>query len=256
MREVADNIVRTCVFAYSMLCCVPVLGTSAVILRTEQHIVLAADSTLTQGTQGGAASKTCKIKRSGSIYSVIAGIARDDRTDFNIYRMIEGDSVGKDTAEEVARALVGSTRRKHRIALEQIRRDAPAYYYGTSGPKQAQSPLQIILASVWHAQTSYVVLYYTIDNDKRTILVTPHMLKCPGDGCPRPSGRGEYIIGESFIGSKLPFDNIHSSDADYARQIIEWEIKESPKTVGPPIDVLEISVIGGPTWLKNDKNCP
>ena len=250
--KIAPNVYWRFAFVFVIVSWLPIYGTSALVIRTPEHVVLAADSL---GLQGEMRGQTCKIKHVGGIYSVAAGLARDDKTKFDIYRIIRKASVGKNTAEEAASAFVRPAREGLRIALEQLRRDAPSFYYNpTSGLKQAAEPLQVIFASVWHHDTSFVLVYFTIDNDERVILVTPHIVKCPGDEC-LGGRRGVELIGENAVARTInPLPN--ESDVQFAQRLIESEIKASPITVGPPVDILLMPSLAGPTWMRNDKKCP
>lgn len=232
---------------------VPVHATTVSVIRTPQHIVVAADSLFIY--EGIGSKYECKIIKQGNMYFAIAGLRDDKKSGFFADGLAIRAAEYSTTLHEAAVRFAASGADPFGKALERIRRNAPTYY--AEKIKTRPEPLQIVFFAMEHGAPTYELVYFTVtDKPRRRVAVTPHRIDCPGDGC--PNGNGVRILGENQAAEKASNREAAFwrgvSDEEAARKIVRIEEIDSPTDVGGGIDVLTLDKTGA-HWTQPQHEC-
>ena len=230
-------------------------STTVSVIRTPRHIVVGADSLVTN--EGVGPSYECKISSHGDVFFASAGIREDKQSGFFsvglAIRAIEHSA----NVGEAATRFTASATDAFRIALERIRHDAPRYY--VNKVKTRPEPLQMVFFGMERGIPTYALVYFTAtDKSHGHIVVTPHLNDCPGHDCPdAKTGRSGRILGEN-VAAKRASDTKSFwrdlSDTEAARKLVAIEEAESPSDVGGEIDVVTLDA-NGVHWAQPQHAC-
>jgi hypothetical protein len=227
------------------------LSTTIVAIRTPTDVSIAADSIAT--FQSAAPESVCKIYRAGTIFFGVAGMDHDPVTKFNVSTIIsKAIRTTQDFNKKMAsteRALVPAFR-VEMISLKSTR------------PKEfdiaRQNGVSVTFVGFENAIPFVIAQSFVVSvTPTGDILVIPSKVKrCPGQECPD----GFYItrmgiteVIEKYIAISR---TEHITPWQFAAKLVQLEIDDTKaKTVGPPIDILNITA-KGPEWISQKAGCP
>jgi hypothetical protein len=227
------------------------MSTSIAIIRTEQCVVIAADSAAVDEA-GNPAAPECKIRQIGKFVYVPNKLTEDSASQYNLHHIVENvgerESLG-DLAEALREAIPEPLIR----SLIAARQRNPARFRENfeAPPPQA---LGIALAGIDGGRPSLVDLRFFIkDLEAETIGLRIEEHRCPGAGCPKGTAlvlAGPKDLKERFA-AKYPNYWTASTDslAKNAEAFVQMAIDARLPDVGPPISVLVISP-NGLEWRK------
>lgn len=233
-----------------LLCAAISHATSIVVIRTPDHITVAADSMIRTGS---GAQTGCKIMHEGAVYFAGAGIIENDHTGFKVSKIAEqAIQQGFYDVNTCARLFSSMAVIPFSTALEELRNKHPDFYerYVKRGPE----PLQVVFMRRSSAP-AFAVVYFTIDSGPGApVRVQSHSQECPGDGC--PNGYGVRLFGDTGAAQRASkVDGFWGAgEIEGARKLIEAEIVEAPDSVAPPIDILRLE-LNGPHWINRKDQC-
>jgi len=230
-------------------------GTTIVVIRTPEEVVIAADSTSTiqgDGLTPGTAT-VCKIYEVDNLlFFAISGLANDARSGFSIPQIVATDArAGGSISARLARmerdvteALLGE--------LPKLKGRDPGGYEKLV---RAKGAVTVMLAGM--DDGSPMATSFSIGltrSDKGLIETNVTRESCPGN-C--TNGVRAFWFGEGGEIERL----IHSgglpqgSMAELAEHLVEAEISAHAPNVGGPVDVLRIRA-DGPVWVHRKPGCP
>jgi hypothetical protein len=226
-------------------------ATSIVVIRTPDHIIVAADSTIRTGY---GRETGCKIMQEGAVYFANAGIVENDHTGFKV-REIAQAAIQHGSSDDVnggARLFSSMAAAPFARALEELRLRHPDFYQRYVKP--GSQPLQVVFMRGSPAP-AFVVIYFTIESGAGLpVRVISHSVECPGNGCPK--GYGVRLLGDNDAAQRVSKEIGFwgSGEIEGARKLIESEIVDAPDSVGSPIDILRLD-IHGPHWISQKEQC-
>lgn len=211
-------------------------ATSIIVIRTPDHVIVAADSVYRTGY---GQEMGCKIMHEGAVYFANAGIVENDHTGFKVSQIAQvAIQLGSDDVNSSARLFSSMTIVPFTRALEELRLRHPDFYarYATRGPQ----PLQVVFMRGSLAP-AFVVIYFTIESSAGVpVKVKSHSVECPGIGC--PDGYGVRLLGDNGAAQRASkaAGFWGAGEIEGARKLVEAEIVDAPDDVRPPIDVLRL----------------
>lgn len=230
-------IMRTGFLFLCFFCLVtPVLGTSAIVMRTPDEIIIAVDS---KGSdiKNNTTTSHCKIIRKGNSAIVYSGPAI--RKEFNIPDILKGVILTK-----------GSILSKADLFEKIIAEPFSAYIKGTD----PDSSMNLHIAFASNEEGLLEVLVRSYDGSSGSLKMSFNYL-CPRD-C--KSGRKVFYLGEHRAINEFMKDNPNywseNNHIDGMRILLEKEIIAHPELVGPPIDILKIATFRS-DWIQKKEIC-
>jgi hypothetical protein len=233
-----------------LLCASFSYATSIVIIRTPDHITVAADSMIRTeyGHEMG-----CKIMHEGAVYFANAGIVENDRTGFKVSTIAQtAIQQGSYDVKSSARLFSSMALAPFADALEELRSKHPDFYarYVKLGPQ----PLQVVFMRGSPAP-AFVVIYFTIESSPGApVRVKSHSQECPGNGC--PNGSGVRLLGGNDAAQQASKMTGFwgEGEVEGAKKLVEAEILRAPDNVGPPVEMLRLDSTG-PQWIYQKEQC-
>jgi len=237
-------------------------GTAIAAYRTENEIIVAADSRLTRGDGIPYLGPICKIRQFGDIFVASSGLISGVKTNFDIWEIVLMASIESQRLSGMVERFETLVRDRLRDAVALTKLLRPNEYQGQFVGKPA------ITVLFWGIEDSaltlkYLELYvYPRGVDGVLFSVDIRAYDCPGNLC--PDGRGVVLLGERERNSQkdkeLFIDPFLSRDAkcdvvDLARKFVQMMIDEDTINYGAPIDILSISKDGA-KWIQRKDSCP
>jgi hypothetical protein len=222
-------------------------ATALVVFRQPGRIILAGDSVFT--VADGTTYRACKVRRAGRWWFVVGGFINHGR-ETDTYTLVSTAISGTDSVSAALTAIGGLSR---------------TFYDGLkaaqSSPRSDLPMLEIIVGGNDHGVLT--VGAYNVELKRRE----PFELSATSGTCP-----GEWCAdGRVFFSASVDADKpairlmsmkprpawLQRGDAVAARRLIELQIAATPQSVGPPIDVLEITSSGA-RWVGREtaSQCP
>lgn len=248
--------VKSNVFVLLFVCTAhQVLATTVVLVWTPREMVVAADSAV-EGN-GKSKSEYCKIRQGGDTFFAVEGVADVDiasrgRTPaLSFHADALAAKAAKAPGSIVDKALTFGHHaplfKNIAVLTKQYEPEVYRRYF------LGRAALQVAFFGLNQDKVpSYVVIGFKVGETDGRPGVTVEVVSCPGKGCAdlRILGEGQSAL-ELWNRSTNPL----SSDlATVARGLVEAEIQDKPKLVGPPVDVLRLSVFG-PSWVSVKPQC-
>jgi len=240
-----------------VLLCAPALATTIALIRTPSEIFVAADSAV----MGEREAKFCKIVQTENTFFAVEGVAEIDvRTNgkpdpaktFHVKPFAERAAKRSGTIAEKALGFEHEILPIFQKVVAQNKKGAPAGYKRyLSGRPEA---LQVIFFGMDPGNVpAYALLTLGVkDNAIGDPTITVAKSFCPGKGCNTPNDL--QILGEGKKAFELSKRQSFSDYAVEVRNLVDAEIQDKPELVKPPIDVLELSVLG-PNWVAVKSQC-
>jgi hypothetical protein len=209
-------------------------GTALAIVRTNEEIVVAADSRVTDENRA-VLPDTCKIRRSGGLYFSAFGQVSWRKVDF-IQVVDKSLSASKSLAE-----------RMKTIKDDLVPLLDRALQSDPSTRDIAADQGSIMGVAVYGFDHGILVLYYIRFALKDSTHVDPQIHECPGVDCPD----GRAVVTAPHAGG---FDwSIPSMTG--ARQWVQAEINKRQFDIGGPLQLLRIDRNGKSNWIEKPNAC-
>jgi len=217
-------------------------GTAVLIAVSQSRILLAADGMSIHPRKGltPAYSRSCKIRQAGDSFLIVIGLEDDPDTGLNIPQLARrafrpaGDLLSHiDAFEKVANKQIFQT-------LMYIKTRDPATYSllsASPGP-----PISIVISGKINGTLAVVILEYVEVNGQ--FRENPRQVSV-GSVDPKYIEVGEVAAMQAYMQNR---DLRGMEDVTWFRTLLGVEIDSQPRTglkkVGPPIAILEITIIG------------
>ena len=235
-------------------------GTAIAAYRTENGIVIAADSKATAGDGSFYVDPICKIRQFGSTFVAASGLYQWSNPDFDLWDIVSIAAFGarglSDIVNKFERAVPGPLRN----AVTEIKNQEPNLYEERHVDKPT---IQVFFLGVENNVITLKYREFKVVREAGDFLsVYVKSFDCPGNLC--PAGRGVVLVGkmemdkqkvdEMFKDSFLS-RNAKTDTVDLARRFVQMVIDKDPINFGPPIDILSITKDGA-KWIQKKETCP
>jgi hypothetical protein len=212
-------------------------GTAICILRTENQIVIAADSREVN-ERNEPQKPVNKIIDLGGVFAVPSGMNRYGRTEFDAFALIHHLSGVRTVAEAIDRSERAISEPLAN-AVEDMRKNEPAFL-----AQYQQSPLSIVFVSL---EMDVPVMAQIRFGWSGKLVIEKH--RCP-DECPQ--GEAAVLVGsdksKKLFWQKYP--RLAGNDLiEAARWFVQMEIDRGVPEIGPPVDILQITQHGA-KWVQ------
>jgi len=242
-----------------VLCCAPAIATTVALIRTPREIFVAADSAV----EGQREANFCKIEQAGKFFFAVEGVAEinvvtngksDPAKSFHVKLLAERAATRPGTIAEIALRFEREAEPVFQKIVAQNKKDAPeGYKRYLSGRPEA---LQVIFFGIDpdKAPAYALIIFGVKDNADIPPTITVERRVCPGKDCYEPADI--TLLGESRKAMELTKQaGFPGSDiAGAVRRLVEVEIQDRPELVKPPVDVLELSILGA-NWVSVKPQC-
>jgi hypothetical protein len=230
-------------------------ATTIIVVKTEDEIVIGADSKVTDTFGNTSANQACKIVQAGDVFFAYAGFARDNQTGFSIPQ-IAADALNlKPTA-----SVTEKTEILTRVAVKKLNVEIPLLKqnnFVTYREKiEGKIFLRILVAGFEKNKPVILVRKFRLgqtEEKKVSVIISTDDCdaKCTGKNVTRFLGEIEAIDG---LPEETP-DFWKGGLASGVRKLIETQIAAREEYVGAPIDILRISAKGA-AWIQKKPACP
>ena len=223
-------------------------GTAIVILRTPNTIYAAADSMLV--TAGSTTTETeCKIRFAGETGFALAGIFVEPASGFDLIKIIKKVCLADRPLTAKFASLEEAVRAPLLSAMNNI-------YHHPLSPALDHLGVQIALFG-FEGKTSYVYRI-TLDAVAEGSNVTDLRVKktiVPDEKNNEPYCL-VFLAQSADVLATLQSTRLSGKDwRDALNQVIQLAIEKNPSSVGPPVDIVEVTDQGR-RWLQRKDGCP
>jgi hypothetical protein len=219
-------------------------ATSIAIIRTDNQIVMAADSMRTYAEAGEQRTfQYCKIHVAGKLVFAVDGIARDDKDSLDVVKTTADVLAEGGSFKANVHRIVDRLNKPLLLALRRAYQTMPSEQYAQFVPPMEPN-LALGIAGVVNGVLTFAVIDFTKQDDASgaPINVGVKVSYCPGKDC----NSNYRILGfKKAANQRIGLGGFFTSDhvAD-ARNIIRIEINAAPGAVGPPISIVTIDSKG------------
>ena len=231
------------------------LATTIVVARTENEIVIGADSKVTDTFGNEVKRRACKILQVGNLFVAFEGLEIDRQTGFNVQDIATMALKTKQSTSVIERVstLTGSLVTRLFDEITHMRKnEREAYNKRIEG---GQVFLRIVIAGFEKGKPLIFVRSFRaaqITQQQSGITVVPDdcLNDCQGEVVTRFLGETEAIDG-------LPEETPgfwQSGIVEGVRRLVHTEIDARSEYVGPPIDIVRISK-SGVQWIQRKPEC-
>ena len=230
-------------------------GTTIVVARTADEIVIGADSKVTDTYGIDLNKRACKIRQVGNLFIAFEGLELDRQTGFNVPEIASMALQLKPStsATEKVSILTGFLVSRLFNELRLLKKNAPETYYKKI--EGGQMFLRIIVAGFERGRPLiFIRNFRAVELSPQDIGVSVLPDDCL-DGC-----QGEVVT--RFLGETAAIDGLPEETLGFwqqglvngVRRLIETEIAARSEYVGPPIDILRIHR-NGAEWIQKKAEC-
>jgi hypothetical protein len=212
----------------------PAFGTAAIIIRTPNEIIAAADSRSVNAYSVPDPTLFCKIKPFGKLYVVANGMVSDSLSVYNVFDILEKISNKNDSLSKKIDDFQKDAEISLQKALERLKRSDPIAFF-RNNQDRASLGVNIfgIDQGVLVLEDMRFVVTSTYD-DTLTIKVERH--KCPGADCVDgivcvPVGDTMSRANFECTANRLKNGNL----AEIARTFVQKQIDTRDADVGTPL---------------------
>jgi hypothetical protein len=221
-----------------------IMSTAVAIIRTNQWIVIAADS-LAVDEFGKTIGNECKIRTIGKFVYVANKFTEDSRDQYNIHRIIENiperDSIGR-----LGNALSYAIREPLIRSLTSARKRNPVLFRQNFSTTQA---LGITLAGLDDGTPSLMnVGFFIVDLEAKNLELRVEEHRCPGPDC--PTGVARVLVGPQDLQQRFDqrfpryWEGTADRLAETSEAFVQMAIDARLSDVGPPISVVVLGMSG------------
>lgn len=229
-------------------------GTAIAVIRTPTEIVVAADSKEVNTDGSPNTNLVCKIRRFGDSFVVVNGMADNGNGGFNVFSLLDkATHISGGILEKISRfeALVKVPLEE---ALSRVRQKSPIEFQRNC---IQTSPLGVTFFGLENNTLFMYGRRFVVTNSvDESVKINVERHACPGLDCPGGIA-ASFVAPISDDAEKFQRDNPaywKSNLVTIARQFVQMEIDKNGGEVGPPIDIVRIT-LRGPEWLQRKKGC-
>ena len=242
--------VAACTIGSILLVCgaIHLAGTSIVVIRTPDQVTLAADSKATYRGTAGPVS-VCKIWKSSKYYFAVAGLVHDTRRKYDTEEIVGAALERSGSFQQGISRVETVVQRALDQELRHMRsEDAETFAFTL---RESNYVVSIVIATVDHGVPRLAMRGFKFD--PMTNGLSLERITCPGD-CPH----GVYVgwMGKaSAIEEKMRGPApLQGKPSDVAIGLVQLQAAVDQSSVGPPIEVLELTK-HGTYWVQNELRC-
>ena len=240
---------------FAVLACVvatsPLRATTLAIVRTQEQVIIAADSLLIWYGGDRRPQLACKVDAHADVIFAMAGLVRSPENDFDANRLTHTVLRTPGPLSERMRVLERLLRDRLHGTLTGIRRNLPGLL---ADQFESGFVLNITLATVRNRIASLEMRdFYAVTTPDGALQLRVARMSCPRD-CAQPAeifGVGETTAMMNYLDT-LP--GIPSKLPGLAEHLVRLEIADQPALVAPPIDVVRVGS-NGIQWLQRKPAC-
>jgi hypothetical protein len=230
------------------------VASTAVILRTDREILVAADS-LEIGEHGEHLT-TCKIEQMGNVFVAMTGIATV-RTN----SPLKFDS--EELAHVAARTPGGIAEKAHRfrqLSEGRFRQVVEAIHRFKRGLYNTRLRNSDAFAAIFFGLGEggipifYADIFSVDDGPTGTVKVTPREESCPGNAC-AANGTTAKVFSITKDAGAAYYSSRTGDNVTDLRNMVQAQIKATPEMVNGPIDILRVSPLFT-GWIQHKPQCP
>ncbi len=230
-------------------------ATTIVAVKTQNEIVIGADSKVTDTFGNASANQACKIVQAGNVFFAYAGFARDTRTNFSIPQ-IAADALNfkpELSVTEKTKILADTVAAKLNIELPLLKKSEWVTYREKI---EGKIFLKIIVAGFEKNKPVILVRKFRLG---RVEGQTPGVI-VSADDCDAKC-KDKYIT--RFLGETAAIDGLPEETPGFwknglaagVKSLIEISIAARDEYVGAPIDILRITAKSA-AWIQKKSACP
>jgi hypothetical protein len=230
-------------------------ATTIVVARTQNEIVIGADSKVTDTFGNDLNRRECKIRQVGNLLIAIEGLEIDRKTGFSVPEILTSALQSKPAASaaEKISILMGYLVSGLLVELPYLKAHEPDTYFRKI--EGGQLFLRIIVAGFENGKPlvfvrSFRALQYNPGQIGVAVIPDDCLENCQGTVVTRYLGESDAIEG---LPEETP-DFWKAGLSDGVRRLIETEIAARSEYVGPPIDIVRINRSGA-QWLQKKPEC-
>lgn len=241
-------------FVLALCCAVPARttehGTALAALRDKDEIAIAADSRVLDRL-GMRLPDACKIRVADDTVIAINGLALDDASDFDLFKIAEaGLRPHADLSATVKRLAASATEPVSR-AVNRVREEDPLVL---SDPSLRSFPAGMVLARYERGAPRLGYISFAASGSD-PVVIKPELRLCPGD-C--PTGIAAVLVSPDGAARSL-FDAWHPDYwkhplAPQAVDFVQAQFRGPFNDIGPPIDAIRIAD-GRIVWIARKDGC-
>lgn len=235
-------------------------GTAVAAYRTENEIVVAADSKVVKRDSTSYLEPMCKIRQFGTTFVTAGGLYRWPATNFDLWEILSIAAFGGEGLSDIVKRFETFVSLPLQNAVTAMKNQEPNLYREKHFNKPSIAVLFFGIEDNVLTMKYREFVLFPETNDLLSVFVKRS--NCPGTLCSYGKGvvffKGGEVdnqkIEEIFIN---PF---RSRDAkcvvvDLARKFVQMMIDKSTLDYGPPIDILSITKDGA-KWIQRKETCP
>lgn len=229
--------------------------TSIVIIRKPNELVAAADSkgTPSEGNTTVLGDRPlCKIKQTGDTFFAAAGLYLDTGTNFNLVEIVVEVSRRGGTSLEKATRFEEMIREPIIRAMRSIKSNKRDYYQRRFAGKES---VQVAFFAWESGAPELHIRSVTVTGKFGRETANIDRKDCPGSDCVNNTMASFLGNNDAILRYVREHPEIRNTDLVAASQkLVEIEIADIPREVGPPIDILRITK-DHTEWIKKKPEC-
>jgi ATP-dependent protease HslVU (ClpYQ) peptidase subunit len=234
-------------------------GTAIAAYRTENEIIVAADSKPTSGDGTSYVGTICKIRQFGDIFVAAAGLYREPVTNFDLWEIVSMAFLEGTELSDIVKRFETFVESPLQNAVTAVKNQKPNLYQEKHLNKASIMVLFLRIEDNVLTMKYREFAVFPETNDLLSVFVK--RCDCPGYCC--SDGRGVVLVGkmggdkkieEIFISPFLSRD-AKCNVVDLARRFVETMIDRDSVNFGPRIDILSITKDGA-KWIQKKEICP
>ena len=234
-------------------------GTAIAVYRSDNEIVVAADSKATHEDDSPYVEPVCKIRQFGSTFVAAAGIYEESGTSFDLWEIVSASAFGAEGLSDIVKTFDSFVRFPLQNAVAAIKNQYPNFYK----KRGIKTPwLSVFFLGIEDNVLTFKGRKYSVYPETDDFLsVKIKTYDCPGN-C--RDGKGAVLAQKGEVKNRkirrMFIDPLFSQDAkfdtvDLARKFVQMMIDEDTINYGAPIDILSISKDGA-KWIQRKDSCP
>ncbi|HXB55389.1 MAG TPA: hypothetical protein VN461_11435 [Vicinamibacteria bacterium] len=210
------------------------LGTAIVAIRTEDLLVVAADSKTTRLDAPDVSTNTCKIQEAAGVFFAVAGLRRSTDGDFDVPSLAARACRASGNLDDKVASFEEAMQGPLKAALVQIRDTAPDYYRGRE--RRHAAFVEVAFFANEAGKPRFLVRDFKARESEQKGL----SIEVGGAELPSP---GYALMGEAremrnFLEANPIVDRMNPIEG--ARAVLDRAATAHPETVGLPIDIVQL----------------
>jgi hypothetical protein len=224
------------------LCALSCYGTTVIVMRTADGILVAADAKVTR--QGSTSPPRCKIHQYGNVFVAIAGVNKNDGAGLDTEQVVRTALATPGPLLSQVESFRTATSKYLLAEVESVKKSNPSLYERGYRGKRI---LDVTFASTNGDMPEAVVQTFFVDGAGAL-----HDLRSPlGDHRVLATGMTSAI--KSYTDQNSEWYSQLGPDLAI-KKLMELEIASNKDAVGPPVSILKMDA-GGAKWVEQGA-CP